>query len=122
VSLRFQTSDEVDRVLRGDRLGFKAALILLLALGTVFGIVGWLRGESLNTIAKSSFEAWAVTVICVWGVLPIYFEFRARAKEIYGMVSTIEQATIAANKERADLLEKLATIEEKLDSIRGAEG
>ena len=120
--LRFQASDEVDAVIRRDRLGFKAALILLFALGTGFAIVGWLRGDSLNTFAKDCFAVWAGLIVWVWGVLPIYFEFRARAKEIYGMVSTIEQATIAANRERADLLEKLAALEGKVDSIRGAEG
>ena len=103
MSLLFQASDEVDTVIRRDRLGFKAALILLLALGAGFGIVGWLRRDSLNTVAKDCFAVWAGLIVWVWGVLPIYFEFRARVKEIYGNVSAIDDAVNASKEGNVEL-------------------
>lgn len=112
--LRFQDKDEeVDRAAKRER----RSIVVFVGIGAlVMGLWSWLSGDSLHSYG----EFLAFAAVCLWAlwmVSPIYYEFQIRTKEIDGKVSAIEAESRAAKEERADLLEKLTAIEEKLDAI-----
>jgi hypothetical protein len=117
VALRFQkaSDDAVVRAAKEER-HLPPLIFLLLLLGAIDGAISWLSGESLASYLKR-FAVFCAIALLFELVSPIYYEFRIRAKEIDGKVSEIEKAVIASKENHAELLERLAMIEEKLDSM-----
>jgi hypothetical protein len=98
---------------------FGIPFVLLFAVA--IGVLAWIRGESLASYGRKM--AWLIAVVVAYWILaPIYYELRIRAKAIYGKVSAIEQTTVALQEEREELLDKLAAIQERLDSIVKSDG
>lgn len=120
MALRFQEKDDCDHAAKGERetWGLLTTLVLIAAIDGAFT---WFRGESLASYGKNL--AWLIGICFVsWIVIPFYHEFRFRTKETYGKVSAIEDALNAAKEDRAELLERLAAIEDKIDTMQQVSG
>lgn len=118
MALRFQhgNDDEISRAAREER-GTPVLVFLLVLYAVIQGAIAWVRGETLASYEKDL--SWCLGfAITYWIFAPFYYELRIREKEIDGKVSAIEQTVTALNGHRAELLERLSTIEEKLNSIR----
>jgi len=110
--LRFQEKDDCDLAAKKKR-GTTELVIFLVILTVIDGIYAFFRGESFASYGKSL--AWPIGFgFVLWIVFPIYYEFRFRAKEIYGKVSGIEDDLVASREGHAELLERLTAIDEKL--------
>ncbi len=116
MALRFQAKDDCDLAAM-EKGGTAELVIFLVILAVIDGIYAFFRSESLASYGKSL--AWPFGFgFVLWMVIPVYYEFRFRAKETYGKVSAIEDALIDAKDGHVELLERLAAIEDKLDAIQ----
>ena len=116
MALRFQGNDEVDRQAKEERAtGVLVFLVVLLAV--ICGAVDWFSGKSLASY-EEELAFYIGLGFLFWFLTPFYYEFRIRTKEIDGKVSAIEEAVTSAKEDRAELLERLAAIEAKLDDIQ----
>ena len=97
--------------------GFSFVVIAIIA-----GIFDWLTGRDDKSVRAGSriyFHATlALPVIGQMVLIPLYNEFRLRSKEIDGKVSAIESALNSSKKDHAEIIERLAAIEETLDKIK----
>ena len=119
MALRFQDrDDDVDRAAKEERhTGGLVAVLVLVAV--IHGATAWFSGKSLTSYEVDL--AWLFGFGFVyWMVVPFYYEFRIRTKEIDGKVSAIEEAGNASKEGHAELLERLTAIEEKLTEIQDA--
>jgi hypothetical protein len=115
MGLRFQGNDEVDRHAKEERAtGVLVFLVMLLAV--ISGAVDWFSGKSLVSY-EEEIAFYIGCGLVFWFITPFYYEFRIRTKEIDGKVSAIEEGLTSAKEDRAELLERLSAIEEKLDSV-----
>jgi hypothetical protein len=116
MALHFQEKDDVDQAAKEER--HTGGLLIVLALyAAIDAAFTWFKGESLASYGKNL--AWLVGIgFVLWMVAPLYYEFRFRTKEIDGKVSAIEEAVNASLEGRAELLERLTAIEEKLAEIQ----
>ena len=116
MALRFQEKDDCDQATTGA--GETAGLLIMLVLyAAIDGAFTFFRGESLSSYGKNL--AWMTGIsVLGWIVLPRYNEIRFRTKETYGKVSAIEEAVNASKGSHAELMERLAAVEGKLDAMR----
>lgn len=115
MALRFQDKD--DEVDRAAKLGWRVPVVVFVVMAAIVGVFAWVSGKSLHSYEQNI----AVGIACFWAwwiLLPVYWEFRARTKEIDGKVSTIEERVAASAISYADVSRKLSEIDEKLDAIR----
>jgi len=102
------------------RFPWSTFIWVLVLLGVVSGIVSFATHRSLEEFERElgGIVAFSWVLACAEELLaPFYREFRFRTLEIDGKLSAIEELIIASKKEHAELLQRLATIEDKLDSI-----
>lgn len=119
MALRFQEFDDVDREVKEHvRRGERSIVVTLCLLAGLFGLVSWIRGESM--------ASWERTFACLVGLFFAWLVFSTlsslsiestmRTKDICGTVSEIQKTVSAVTEDHKEILEKLRAIEEKLDS------
>ena len=114
MSLRFQSeNDEVDQAVKNE--SHTVMLVFILGfIATIDGVFEWFQGKSLAEYGKN-LGWWIGFGLAYWLACPFYNEFRFRTKELDGKVSAIEQTVIAFKEYHGELIEKLESIEQKLD-------
>lgn len=126
MALRFNKKDEVDEEVKENRKSEGITLAVLygfsfVVMALIAGIFDWLTGRTIKVYAQEAgfiFAMLALPVIGQMVLIPLYNEFRLRSKEIDGKVSAIESAMNSSKKDHAEIIERLAAIEETLDKIK----
>jgi Mg2+ and Co2+ transporter CorA len=118
--LRFQERDDVEREMKTARFSVLPMYIVFFVLiAACYALVDWWNDLSLKTYRKDLGSVFVF--LCVfWLATALYIEFRARLREIDGKVSEIEKTVNASKEGHAEMLEKLAAIEEKLTEVQQA--
>ncbi len=119
MALRFQKEDEVDRAVKEER-HTGAVVFVVVFFAVIHGAYAWFRGESLESYEKD-LAWWIGFGFVYWIVVPFYYEFRFRTKEIDGKVSAIEEAVKTSEARLTKMMEKLTAIERALRSRTGVQ-
>jgi hypothetical protein len=120
MSLNFHEDDDVDLEFEENRrANLWTALFYFVFFSAIWGLIDWLKGQSLNFFLEDIGVTFAIVVL-LWVVFPFFMKFRIRTKVIYGMVSAIEGALEEAKERDYELLKRLTAIENRLNEIQDA--